>query len=191
MAAKDADNKPQQNEDDNNSAEDRSRAAMGKGPVSEGGNSGYSAEVPAAGGDPDSVARVVKGLPDYLRDRIGGTTPEELAAARVAYAEEVNARRNPQGPRATDGASDEEMAARTHQPIGDGKSTGAPSADDPGSGLREGKLTASDDTNSGTQAAAQARAAAADTGNAQETQVRGRSTQPSGRATTAKTTEEK
>lgn len=121
------------------SAEDKSRAAMGKVAPSEGGtvdtSGGYY--VPEAGADPDSVTRVVKHLPKYLQDRIGGVTPEELAADRAAYAEEVNAKRNPQGPRATDGASDEEMAARTGQPIGDGKSTGAPSADDPGSPLRE------------------------------------------------------
>lgn len=119
------------------SPEELSRQAMGKAAPSEGGTVDDRYYVPEAGNDPDSVARVVKHLPKYLQDRLGGVTPEELAAERVAYAEEVNAKRNPQGPRATDGASDEEMAARTGQPIGDGKSTGAPSADDPGSPLRE------------------------------------------------------
>lgn len=141
-AAKDADNKPQAQQEtaaQNVSPEELSRQAMGKAAPSEGGtvdtSDGYY--VPEAGSDPDAVARVVKQLPKYLQDRIGGVTPEELAADRAAYGEEVNAKRNPQGPRATDGASDEEMAARTGQPIGDGKSTGAPSADDPGSPLRE------------------------------------------------------
>lgn len=155
------------------SAEELSRQAMGKVPPSQGGtvdtSSGYY--VPEAGADPDSVVRVVKQLPEYLQARLGGLTPEEVAAERVAYAEEVNRKRNPQGPRATDGATDEEMAARTGQPIGDGKSTGAPSADDPGSPLREDVTAAR-------------RAAGVNT-------VQGRSATPRGQVNTAKETEEK
>lgn len=166
--------------------EDLSRQAMGKGPVSEGGGADGVAVVPAAGGDPDSVTRVVKHLPQHLQDRLGGITPEDLSADRAAYGEAVNAARNPQGPRATDGASDEEMASRTGQPIGDGKSTGAPSADDPGSGLREGKLTAGEQTEGTAQtAAATRRAAAATTGNPGETQVRGRTASAPNKSTTA------
>lgn len=167
--------------------EERSRQAMGKGPVSEGGTGGGNdgvAVVPEAGGDPDSVQRIVKHLPQYLQDRIGGITPEEVAAERAAYGEAVNAARNPQGPRATDGASDEEMAARTGQPIGDGKSTGAPSADDPGSGLREGKLTAGDDTTGRGSAAAKRATAAAGAGDSGVSQVRGRSTAPANKVNT-------
>lgn len=135
MAAKDTGKPAAAADEPKASPEELSRQAMGKVAPGEGGTA--DVYVPEAGNDPDSVTRVVKHLPKYLQDRLGGVTPEELAAERVAYAEEVNAKRNPQGPRATDGASDEEMANRTGQPIGDGKSTGAPSADDPGSPLRE------------------------------------------------------
>lgn len=210
MAAKDADKQPNTNTEPELSAEEKSRQAMGKGPVSEGGTPGAGegfAYVPEAGGDPDSVARVVKHLPQYLQDRLGGTTPEQLAAERSSYGEEVNAMRNPQGPRATDGASDEEMARRTGQPIGDGKSTGAPSADDPGSGLREGKLTAGNDTadsgSSAAMSAAASRRAAANVAGAPTPQtqadVQGQTETPQGRTATApskattaaKSTEEK
>lgn len=145
------------------SDEDRTRAAMGKGPAGSNdatGNARTDVYVPAPGGDPDSIARIVKSLPEELRDRVGVTTPEELADARRDYAEKVNAARNPRGNRAAlEGLSDEEKANVTGQPIGDGKSTGAPSADDPGSALREGKLTADDDKAATTSTAAAQRAA--------------------------------
>lgn len=185
MAANDKANDKADDKTDDVSAEDLSRQAMGKGPVSEGGGADGVAVVPAAGGDPDSIARIVKHLPQGLQDRLGGVTPEDVSAERASYGEAVNAARNPQGPRATDGASDEEMANRTGQPIGDGKSTGAPSADDPGSGLREGKLTAGEQGQSTDASEAASRRAAAATGNPGETQVRGRSATPTGRTTTA------
>lgn len=90
--------------------------------------------VPAAGGDPDSVQRVAKTIDGMTGvdkpSGLGADTPEELAAQRAAHGVQVNTERN---------------RAVVPQPPGDGKETGAPSADDPGSGLREGRLTPGED----------------------------------------------
>jgi hypothetical protein len=180
MASTDKTNDDKRSNEDKRTDEERSREAMGKSPAGtpsgdsgNGNDSPGNASVAAAGGDPDSIQRVVKHLPDDLRERsgLGASDPEELSAQRTAYAEEVAAQRSGRPGRAElKGMSDEEKAAATGQPLGDGKAEGAPSADDPDSPEREAA------------AAGQARSAA---GQSKLTAPQGRSASAPTKATTA------
>lgn len=185
------------------SAEVLARRAMGKtdnasdsgsgdkGVVAAGIESGEespgNAFVPAAGGDPDSVQRAIKLLPQGVREvaNLGADNPDELAYQRAEYGDEGNARRNWGGRRLPDTLSDEEKAAITGQPLGDGKSTGAPSADDPGN------HEPTDVGRNTREGAATARQAAAEVGDdvASTTTVRGRRAS-AGRQTTAEKADE-
>lgn len=97
MAVKDANKVP---EDDGLSAEDRSRAAMGKGPLVVADNA-VEAVPPAPGTDPDSVIRDAKHAAAALRasaaadttageSQVRGRTAQPTGRATTAKANEEN-----------------------------------------------------------------------------------------------------
>lgn len=118
-----------------------SKAPAGANAAAAGGDDGESYNVPAAGLDPDSVQRVMKHLPESLREQanLGAATPEELSAQRAAYGKAVREARDAGRPGREElrGLPDDVKAAVTGQPVGDGKAEGAPSADDPDAAARD------------------------------------------------------